>query len=172
MFAGSITSNVQSQNLPAVSDRAAIYSCAMLQTVQLCGGGDCCLFLKMLTCELRLTLTTLNYLCINHEHQRIFFQFEIIINVLVSSFCFIWIPVLWVYGHYKYLNSFREGKGLYISESDVYRMAGFRAERFNLCQIVRTLSYYLISGEILPDSMGGYVTFFYSCCKIWFHFFG
>ena len=31
-----------------------------------------------------------------------FFQFEIIINVLVSSFWFIWIPVLWVYGHHKY----------------------------------------------------------------------
>ena len=30
-----------------------------------------------------------------------FFQFEIIINVLVRSFRFIWIPVLWVYGHYK-----------------------------------------------------------------------
>ena len=30
----------------------------------------------------------------------IFFQFEIIITVLVSSFRFIWIPMLWVYGHY------------------------------------------------------------------------
>ena len=28
-----------------------------------------------------------------------FFQFEIIINVLVSSFWFIWIPMLWVYDH-------------------------------------------------------------------------
>ena len=26
-----------------------------------------------------------------------FFQFEIIMNVLVSSFRFIWIPMLWVY---------------------------------------------------------------------------
>ena len=31
-----------------------------------------------------------------------FFQFQIIIPVLVSSFRFIWIPMLWVYGHYKY----------------------------------------------------------------------
>ena len=30
---------------------------------------------------------------------RCFFQFEIIMTVLVSSFRFIWIPVLWVYGH-------------------------------------------------------------------------
>ena len=29
-----------------------------------------------------------------------FVQFKIIINVLVSSFWFIWIPMLWVYGHY------------------------------------------------------------------------
>ena len=28
-----------------------------------------------------------------------FIQFEIPINVLVSSFWFIWIPMLWVYGH-------------------------------------------------------------------------
>ena len=45
----------------------------------------------------------------NHEHQRGFLQFEIIINVLFSSFWFIWIPMLWVYGHYKYFNSFSAG---------------------------------------------------------------
>ena len=31
-----------------------------------------------------------------------FCQYEIIINVLISSFRFIWISVLWVYGHLKY----------------------------------------------------------------------
>ena len=31
-----------------------------------------------------------------------FFQLEIIIDVLVSSFWFFWIPILWVYGQYKY----------------------------------------------------------------------
>ena len=31
-----------------------------------------------------------------------FFQFEAIINVLVSSFWFTRIHVLWIYGHYKY----------------------------------------------------------------------
>ena len=35
-----------------------------------------------------------------------YFQFKIVINVLVSSFRFIWIPILWVYGHYKYLYSY------------------------------------------------------------------
>ena len=34
------------------------------------------------------------------------FSLEIIINVLVSYFRLIWIPMLWVYGHYKYSNSF------------------------------------------------------------------
>ena len=41
------------------------------------------------------------------------FQFEIIINtdnVLVSSFRFIWIPMLWVYGHYRYLYFFHHGQ--------------------------------------------------------------
>ena len=37
------------------------------------------------------------------------FQFKIIINVLDSSSCFTWIPMLWVYGHYKYVNSFSAG---------------------------------------------------------------
>ena len=38
-----------------------------------------------------------------------FFQFLIIINVLVSSFHFIWIPILWVYGLYKYFYSYGMG---------------------------------------------------------------
>ena len=29
-----------------------------------------------------------------------FFHFKIIINVLVSSFCIIWLRMLWVYGYY------------------------------------------------------------------------
>ena len=29
-----------------------------------------------------------------------YFQFEIIINVLVSSLCFFWTPILWIYCHY------------------------------------------------------------------------
>ena len=34
-----------------------------------------------------------------------FFQLEIILNVIASSFWFIWIPMLWVYDDYKYFNS-------------------------------------------------------------------
>ena len=41
-----------------------------------------------------------------------FFQFEIIMNVLVSFFRFIWIPVLWVFGHNKYLLLLKRGDRL------------------------------------------------------------
>ena len=56
-----------------------------------------------------LTCPTLTRLKINPYSAEIFLnkprrpkgsvQFVIIINVLVSSFCFIWIPMLWVYGY-------------------------------------------------------------------------
>ena len=38
------------------------------------------------------------FICKKHHNLKGFFQFEIIINVLVSSSCFIWIPMLWVHG--------------------------------------------------------------------------
>ena len=60
------------------------------------------------------------YFCINHGDQR-FFQNEITINVLVSSFRFIWISTLHycgVYGHYKY---FILSVQLRTSKYDVYR---------------------------------------------------
>ena len=38
-----------------------------------------------------------------------FSQFEITINFLVCSFSVIWIPMLWVYGHYNYFNSVSTG---------------------------------------------------------------
>ena len=44
----------------------------------------------------------------NYGDERVF-QFEIIIDVLVSSFWFLWKTMLWVYGHYKYFNSFSAG---------------------------------------------------------------
>ena len=53
-----------------------------------------------------------------------FFLFEIIINVLATSFRFIWIPMLLVWGHYKYVYSFGAGIDVRIwrlktSDSDV-----------------------------------------------------
>ena len=48
------------------------------------------------------TFTALKYFCINHGDHKVFFNIEIIINVL-RFFRFIWIPMLWVYGHYKLL---------------------------------------------------------------------
>ena len=38
-----------------------------------------------------------------------FIQFEIINNVLVNTSWFIWIPMLYVYGHYKYFDFYSEG---------------------------------------------------------------
>ena len=43
-----------------------------------------------------------------------FFQWEIIINVLASSLRFIWIPMLLVYGHYKYYILSVRGSFLYV----------------------------------------------------------
>ena len=54
----------------------------------------------------------------NAEMERVFFQFEITINVLVSSFRFIWIPMSWVYAHFFF---FQCGDSLQASESDVWR---------------------------------------------------
>ena len=44
-----------------------------------------------------LTLQALKYCCINHGDQRVF-QFEIVINVIISSVRFIWIP-MWAEAH-------------------------------------------------------------------------
>ena len=40
-----------------------------------------------------------------------FFQLKIIRNVFVSAFWFIWIPMLWVYGRYKYVYCYSAGMG-------------------------------------------------------------
>ena len=66
-----------------------------------------------------LTLKVLKYFYINQETKG-FFQFELKINVLVGSFRFIWIPMLWVYGHYKYF-TLSVWDRLQMSESDVVR---------------------------------------------------
>ena len=55
-----------------------------------------------------LTIKALTYFCKKHEEKGLF-QLEFIINILVSFFWFIWIPMLWIYGHYKYYNSFSVG---------------------------------------------------------------
>ena len=68
---------------------------------------------------------------------KFFFYYEIVINILVSSFRFIWIPVFWVYGHCKYFHFFQRGDRLSMSESDDFRRqnltskVGLRAERVN-----------------------------------------
>ena len=58
--------------------------------------------------RVRLWHTALKYFRTNHGYQRVF-QFEIIIDFLMSIFWFIWIPMLWVYDQYKYVYSYSEG---------------------------------------------------------------
>ena len=55
-----------------------------------------------------LTLKALNFLW-KPWRSKGFFQFEIMTNVLVSSFWFIWIPMLSVYDHYKYFYYYSAG---------------------------------------------------------------
>ena len=63
-----------------------------------------------------LILKALKYFCINPRDRRFLILKSSFINVLVSSFCFIWTHKLWVYDHYKYLYSYSAG----IDCMDVY----------------------------------------------------
>ena len=78
---------------------------------------------RIATIHLHLLLQYQRLLGINHGVQM--FLFDLNLNVLVSSFRFIWIPMLWVYGYFNYFNSFSAGivfirqNDLYTSESDV-----------------------------------------------------
>ena len=60
----------------------------------------------------------MKYLYINQEKKG-FFQFQIVMNVLASSFHFTWIPMLWVY-------TFILSVQILMSENDP------RAERVNI----------------------------------------
>ena len=65
-----------------------------------------------------------------------FFQFAITTNFLVSSFCFIWISMVWVHGHYSLVNYFRTGtdfRGQNRTSKD-----GPRTERVHSQQIIYT----------------------------------
>ena len=59
------------------------------------------------------------------------FRFEIIINVLVSSSRLILIPMLWVYGHYKYCNSLT-AYNVYFNASNQFRIIISSHEEFEV----------------------------------------
>ena len=63
---------------------------------------------KLLKLSVNLTLKALNFLK-KIMKTKDFFLFEIIINVFVSSSRFIWILMLWVYGHKKYYYFYSAG---------------------------------------------------------------
>ena len=60
---------------------------------------------QLIFSQLLLTLTTLKYFCKNHGDHRYILQFEI----LVSSFRFIRVTILWVYDRYNFGNSLSAG---------------------------------------------------------------
>ena len=67
-----------------------------------------------------LTLEVLNILIKTNEDQSVFINLKFeIINVLVISFWFIWIPMLWVCDHYVYFYSYSAGIDFSSSEFDV-----------------------------------------------------
>ena len=43
------------------------------------------------------------------ETKGFFFQFDIILSVFAKFFWFFWIPMLWLYGFYKYFHSYSAG---------------------------------------------------------------
>ena len=58
-----------------------------------------CLFCPLLSWDI----------CVKTLETKEFFQFEIITNVLVISSRCVWIPMLWIYDHYHFCNSFSVG---------------------------------------------------------------
>ena len=70
-------------------------------------------------------------------------QFKIIMNVLVSSFWFIWIPMLWVYGHYNILILTVRGS---TSESEAVRLKPSRCIKASCCisetVLIRTIYFF------------------------------
>ena len=58
------------------------------------------------------TLQSAEFFYDNLGGQRSFFEYEIFINDSVSSFRFIWIAMLWVYGHIRYFHSYSRGSTL------------------------------------------------------------
>ena len=73
-------------------------------------------------------------LWINHGDVS-FFQFEIILNVLVSFFLLVWIPMLWVYGYCKYVYPF--SAGINFRRQNLTSKVDPRTERVNIRGVMR-----------------------------------
>ena len=82
-----------------------------------------------------------------------FLNLKNIMNVLISSFCFICIPILWAYGHYKYITFSVWGSTLDVriwrlqmSDYEVYSLqimttkAGPRDEKVNIVFFFRRVA--------------------------------
>ena len=85
-----------------------MYTCGFRINANLVKEGSFRINAKLVKEELN--LTTFKYFCITISHgDQTYFQLVIIINILVSSFLFISIPMLRVYDNHKYFHSFSAG---------------------------------------------------------------
>ena len=88
------------------------------------------------------------------------FQFEIIINVLVCSFCLIKISILWVYGHYIFLLVFSADN--FFRRQILTSTDGPRAERVKeklttICKINSTQEQHVMfTGNTWENKIPGY----------------
>ena len=85
--------------------------------------------------------------CTNHGDQRVF------INALVSSFWFIWIPMLWFYGHYEYFYSYSAGIDFIayrrqVLKSKVYPHAVWKTHSFLLELGLYVFFFFFLQKEI------------------------
>ena len=87
-----------------------------------------------------LTLKALNLFVKKTSQLNDFFPFGIIIKVLVNSFLLIWIPMLWVYSHFKYFYTYSAGidfrrRNLTSTDVRFWRLKSNPAARVNhLCE--------------------------------------
>ena len=105
---------IQPDDLFSVSNQItaqSLFTANVFSTVYITS-GQCNSLLIWFECnrfgmmQINFTLRKLKKCWINKGDQSFFFNVKIIINVLVSYFRFIWIPMLWVYGRYICFNSF------------------------------------------------------------------
>ena len=75
-------------------------------------------------------------------------QFEIIMNILVGFFCFIWIPMLWVYGHYTYFNCLSAGTVLHVGFWRLKTTTGLK--RLKLVQHYRVRFAGQVCSQLIP----------------------
>ena len=114
--------------------------------------------------EERLTLATSKHLITMYKpwKPKGYVQFEIIINVLLSSLRLIWIPMLWVYGHYIYLILAARGQ---TSDVRIWRLLDVRFWRQKSVSALKGLNVNLLAKTSLSDIEN--IVWFDTACGIY-----